>query len=219
MSFSNTFLSAILAMIFCVCPLTPLIASAETGESTVSESYGQRDGVANIEKEPDTEPEARPETSSIGLGFWDFAKMAGAFLFVIFLLYAVLRFVNKKSKGYQQGSIVVNLGGTSLGGSKSIQLVKIGGDIYIIGVGEDVRLLSKVENEADIRDLLNRHNDQTEQMMAPTDIISKFISKKKENKNGEKAFADQLKQQIQQMSDSRKQARKQVQKKVDENRE
>ncbi|MFK4998000.1 hypothetical protein ACI2OX_13070 [Bacillus sp. N9] len=49
------------------------------------------------------------------------AKMIGSLLFVIALLYLLLKFVNKKSAAFQQNKIVQNMGGTSLGGNRSIK--------------------------------------------------------------------------------------------------
>ena len=66
--------------------------------------------------------------------------MIGALIFVIAILYFLLKFVNKKNQSYQQNRIVQHLGGTSLGANRSVQIVKAGKQILILGVGEDVKL-------------------------------------------------------------------------------
>ena len=66
------------------------------------------------------------KTNSVGLSFWDFLRMIFAMIFVVALLYFVLRFIGKKTKSYQKANFIENLGGTGLGGNRSVQLVKVG---------------------------------------------------------------------------------------------
>ncbi len=61
------------------------------------------------------------------------------------ILIFVLRFLNKRNQNYQQNSVIRNLGGHSVGAQKSVQLLQIGNQIYVVGVGEDVQLLKEID--------------------------------------------------------------------------
>ena len=57
------------------------------------------------------------------------------------------------------------MGGTGLGGNRSIQLVKVGDRILIVGVGEDIQLLTEIKDEAERNQLLDEYNQKIEQMI------------------------------------------------------
>ena len=52
-------------------------------------------------------------TSSVGLTLWDFVKMIFATVFVVGLLYFVLKFVNKKGRLFKSTQLIENLGGNN----------------------------------------------------------------------------------------------------------
>lgn len=79
-----------------------------------------------------------------------YVRVVLAFAFVVGLLYVLAKFVNQKRHGFSDAKLMRNLGGVSVGQQKSIQLISIGGRYYIIGVGEDVRLLKEIETEEEI---------------------------------------------------------------------
>src|SRR5690606_15758640 len=79
------------------------------------------------------EPTSRDESTNVGLNAWDFIKMIFATIFVIALLYFLLKFINKRSKQYKSTQLVENLGGTTLGTNRSVQLIKVGEHILVVG--------------------------------------------------------------------------------------
>ena len=196
-------------------------AEEEKKDSTVLEEYEKDSpGTKQEAKTGNTGEEAentgREMESADSLGFFDFFRMIAGFLFVIALLYIVLRFINKKSKAYQKGSTIKNLGGTSLGSNKSIQLVKIGGRIFIVGVGENVQLLAEITNEDEVQDILGDYNADAESMLKPADLLSKLYQNRKEAKESGHplSFQEQLKKQLSEMKNNREQLRQEVEKKV-----
>ena len=90
----------------------------------------------------DTVETEKTETSSQGdslsVTAFDFIKMFIALGFVLFLVYFLLKFVTKRNRIFQQGQSVMNLGGTNLGQNKSIQVVKVGKRVLVVGVGESI---------------------------------------------------------------------------------
>lgn len=168
------------------------------------------------QEEPLREREAIEETeigtsSAADFSFWDIFRMIASLLFVGALLYFLLKFLNKKNQVYQKGHIISNLGGTSVGSNKSIQIVKIGGKLYIVGVGENVQLLSEITDPEEIERMLKDHNEAIESMLKPSDFLTKM---KNIRGNSEKdvSFIDQFKKQLNDMSVTRKQLKNELQK-------
>ena len=112
---------------------------------------------------PDTTPSAAEmESPSAAVGFnaWDYIKMMLAFSVVIVLLFLVLRFLKKQTQQVQQNALMQNLGGVSVGQQKSIQLVKVGNKMMLIGVGDNVQLLREVTDEDEVAELQAIHESQ-----------------------------------------------------------
>lgn len=77
-----------------------------------------------------------------------------ALAFVIVLIILVIRFLATRNQLWSRAGAIRHLGGIGIGQHKSVQLVQIGSKLYVLGVGNDIRLLDKVEDPADIRDIL-----------------------------------------------------------------
>ena len=83
-----------------------------------------------------------------------------AFVVVIILLFLVLKFLKKQTQQVQQNALMQNLGGVSVGQQKSIQLVKVGHKMMVIGVGDNVQLLREVTDAEEIAELEAIHSSQ-----------------------------------------------------------
>ena len=92
----------------------------------------------------------RPNKTAVGLSAWDYIKTLFALVFVVGLLFGLLKFVNRKNRMYDKNRLMKNMGGISLGQHKSIQLVVIGETYYLIGVGDDIRLLKEITDPEEI---------------------------------------------------------------------
>lgn len=188
-------------------------AYAENLNQSVKDMYQQPKSTTTDQKQPNAKTGVNVVSpSSVGLTFWDFLRMVFVMIFVVALLYFVLRFISKKTKSYQKANFIENLGGTSLGNNRSIQLVKVGDRVLIVGVGEDIQLLTEIEDEAERKQLLVEYNQKMEQIIQPSDIFSKLKNKWSKPKSSIHSFSSELKNQLDQM----KQNRKQLTKKLDE---
>lgn len=209
-------------MIICLAILTTLNfhtpVLADESNKMVNELWEEPSEIevdeAQVDEGENIDVNETAETSSAGFTFTDFIRAVGATLFVIVLLLFLLKFINKKSRAYQNGSLIKNLGGTALGSNKSIQIVKIGDRIYIVGVGENVQLLKEITEQEELNQILEEYNHSIEQSLVSSDFISKLLQRKKENKNDDGSFTEQLKRQIEELKYNRKQLRKELQKKV-----
>lgn len=107
------------------------------------------------EKEADQE-EVIPEVKNTGAMIFDIIKMVFALFLVLGLIYLLIKFLNKRNKLFHQVKALENLGGISVGQNKSIQIVRIGSKIYLIGVGENVEMLQEITDEEVKSELLNK---------------------------------------------------------------
>ncbi|WP_396898368.1 flagellar biosynthetic protein FliO [Niallia taxi] len=158
-------------------------------------------------------------TGDVGLTFWDFLKMIFATLFVIALLYVVLRFINKRNHVYKSSQIIENLGGTALGANRSIQIVKVGKRLLVVGVGENIQLIKEIEEEEEYTSIIKDYNEKMEQLIQPSDIVTKVMKGVKNypnQKHKKEDFASHLKKQLQEVSNGRKEIMKELKKRGSE---
>ncbi|WP_203362315.1 flagellar biosynthetic protein FliO [Bacillus sp. REN10] len=155
----------------------------------------------DIDKKEQKQSYKEDENSqAVGLSIWDFVKMIGALAFVVGLIYVLLRFVNQKSRSYQKTKLIQHIGGTPLGGNRSVQIVKVGDRLLVLGVGEDIQLLKEISDQEEYDRFLQQYNDQMDQMLQPKDMVSNVINKwtsdrKNTNEDQEKfkkVFEDKL---------------------------
>lgn len=111
----------------------------------------------------------------------DYVRTLLAFVFVIGLLIWLLRFLNKRSRSFDQNRLMTNLGGVALGQHKSIQLIKMGNSYFVVGVGENVQLLKEIDDPAEAADLLARYEELGSDVQKGliSQLYNRFFSKNK----------------------------------------
>ncbi|MCO0596833.1 flagellar biosynthetic protein FliO [Peribacillus butanolivorans] len=180
-------------------------ASAEDLDKTVKDGYEQPDDLKTDKSKDSQTTKQASNPEQVGITIWEFLRMIFATIFVVGLLYIILKFINKKSKSYQKANSVENLGGTSLGANRSVQLVKVGGRILVVGVGENIQLLKEIDNPEEYEQLMKDYNEKMDQMIQPgefaTKLKNKWLKKREIETN---SFSSEFKNQLDQMSDSRK---------------
>lgn len=134
---------------------------------------------------------------------WIFVKMILALAFVIALIYILLRFVNSKTKAAGDGRAVQNIGGVGVASNRSVQLVKVGDRILVVGVGDTVTLLKEIDEPKAVEQLAEESN------IAPMDGTFKKLKDFIKN-NGKKGkqppFAKILENRLKTIREERKQA-------------
>ncbi|CQR47687.1 Flagellar biosynthesis protein, FliO [Paraliobacillus sp. PM-2] len=111
-----------------------------------------------------------------------------ALLLIIGLIYGMLKFINKKNKLTSRPNIIKNLGGIPLGTNKSVQIIQIGDRLFVVGVGENIELLTEIKDE-ETKDTLFAEKT-TDNVVTPqiTKILGnafEHLSTKKEKKTDE----------------------------------
>ena len=157
------------------------------------------------------------EDSQVGVSFLDFVRMILATAFVAALIYFLLKFINKKSMVYKSSQLVENLGGTSLGANRSVQIVKAGNKLLIVGVGENIQLLKEIDDPEEYSQVIQEYNTKMEQLVQPSDIVTKLLKRaKKDGGNQRSEFSSLLKNQLNDMASGRKQMLEEIQRKGSE---
>lgn len=183
------------------------LAHAEQLNNSVKECMENPEECGKEEITTEEKTPVQQEGGTVGLTFWDFFKMILATIFTVGLLYVLLKFINKKSKVYNRSQIVENLGGTALGSNRSIQLIKVGNRILVVGVGENIQLLKEIDDSKEYSQIITEHNDKMEQLIRPSDIVTKVMKRAKQsegvNQNNPK-FSALLGQQLDEIKKGRR---------------
>lgn len=174
-------------------------------------------------KQAKTPIDSESESNRVGLTAWDFIKMIFATVFVIALLYFLLRYINKKSKTFKSTQLVENLGGTALGTNRSVQLIKVGNQILVVGVGENIQLLKEIGDSEEYNQIIADYNNRMDQLIQPSDIVTKVLQRVQSNKTNKNIgnspkFQSVLKQQLDEISKDRKKLYEEMEKKGSDER-
>ncbi|KMJ58649.1 hypothetical protein AB685_12290 [Bacillus sp. LL01] len=153
---------------------------------------------------PSQEEQVILEQKPPSVSIFDFVKMIFALLFVLALLYGALKLINSRNK-MDSGRSVENIGGTNLGNNKSLQLVKVGNSVLVVGVGDSINLLKEITDEEEREQLIQSYRDRSENMTINSDKISGLVKKFKETKKtkNHSAFSTLLQDQLGQLSKDR----------------
>ncbi|MCA0170561.1 flagellar biosynthetic protein FliO [Bacillus sp. RAR_GA_16] len=110
------------------------------------------------------EPSApQEEPAEVGANtniFFLLIKLVFYTIVVVGLIYLLIRFLSKRQQKLQHHSVFTPIGGTPLGNNKSVQMVKVGDSLYMIGVGDNVNLLKEIEDKDEVEHILSQAEDQ-----------------------------------------------------------
>ncbi|MEQ2526495.1 flagellar biosynthetic protein FliO [Bacillaceae bacterium CLA-AA-H227] len=173
--------------------------------------------------EKETDDGTVQENTTVGITAWDIIKMIFATIFVIALLYFLLKYINKKSHGYKDSQLIQNIGGAPLGANRSVQMIKVGERVLVVGVGENIQLLKEIEDEAEVRQIIEDYNNKMEQLISPSDIVTKVLQRTKslnvfEKEKENTSFSSVLKSQLDKISKDRKKLYDEMEKKGSDER-
>lgn len=74
-------------------------------------------------------------------------------LILIGLIFLLVKFLSQRSKSFSTHRAMNHLAGIQLAHSKSLQLVEVGNCVYLVGVGEDVKLIDKISDPDEIEQI------------------------------------------------------------------
>lgn len=136
-----------------------------------------------------------------------------ALLVVIGLIVLVIKFLSSRSRSWGVNRTLRSLGGVTLGQNKSLQVVEVAGRLYVVGVGDEISLLDKIEDPETVASIIAMMNDQTAKAWNPQ-TVTELWNKLKNRGNAESDsteawhagdFQDMLKDKLKRQSDHKSQ--------------
>lgn len=171
-------ISIFLLAIFLIGSLPIVTLADDNPAKSVSDWYlkdkDNEEDIPNVNEEEEPAADRTQDGAAVGLSWWDYTKTLLALLFVVGLLLALLKFINRKNRMFDQHRLMKNVGGLSLGQQKSIQLVIIGDSYYLIGVGDEVRLLKEITNPEEIAALKSYFDE--DELQSPPGLVNKLLT-------------------------------------------
>ncbi|NHN28371.1 flagellar protein [Paenibacillus sp. S3N08] len=112
-------------------------------------SFASGEAGASSSQQPNSTPEFTYTGVSTSETMWMVVQVIFFLIIIIGLFFLIIKFLSRKNKTLF-GRSLRSLGGVPLGPNKSIQVVEIGHSLYIVGVGDNIQLLEKVDNEEEV---------------------------------------------------------------------
>ncbi|WP_144700759.1 flagellar biosynthetic protein FliO [Fictibacillus phosphorivorans] len=138
--------------------LVPFSVQAE-GSSSGKSVY---DTINNSDQKGEKEAPAdnSPVSSESESTFMMLVKLVFMLGIVLAILFFVLRFIQRKSVSFQDGKNLQSLGGIGIGQNRSVQLIKTGNSVLVVGVGDSVTLLKEITDEVEVQMMLDQRPSQ-----------------------------------------------------------
>lgn len=112
-----------------------------------------------------------------------FGKLVFALAIIIALIYLFVRFIGKRTRSFSTNHSLQNIGGVPLGTNRSIQIVKVGERLLIVGVGDTIQLLKEIDDKKEIELILKDTEGNFDRLETPlTKTFDKFGQLLKKNK-------------------------------------
>lgn len=130
---------------------------------------------------------------------------------IIALIILLVRFLGKRNRYLSQSHAIRTLGAIGLGPNKSLQVIEIGGSVYLVGVGEDISLVDKISNPDEVASLVQAFEHEGMELAGLSSTLSGLISRfRKEPPREEEeldgvAFHEVFQSQLRKMPDRKRQ--------------
>ncbi|MFQ3543320.1 flagellar biosynthetic protein FliO [Halobacillus rhizosphaerae] len=177
------------------------------GCASQSDDAGKEDG--NEKKEGVISSSSSREDQTAPL-IWSIVRLVFVLILVLALIYGLLKFFNSKNKLMNRNRTMENLGGMNLAPNRSIQAVRIGTQVFILGVGDSVEIITEITNEETKEHLLNREEGNLDQVFGMKKWLTKFNKKDRQPKDHSSTvqFQQMFEKQLNEMKEKRKEWKK-----------
>lgn len=128
------------------------------------------------------DPTAEDDKPVIGTNIGYYVWVIVALMIVIGLILLVIKFLASRNRGWGTSRALRSLGGIPLGQNKSLQVVELAGRVYVVGVGEDITLLDKIDDPQLAESILaaiEQQNGRSFSSPTITDFLSRFRKSEK----------------------------------------
>ncbi|AIQ47851.1 flagellar protein [Paenibacillus sp. FSL R7-0273] len=101
---------------------------------------------------------------------------------IVVIIVLLIRFLGRRNQTLMSGQSIRTLGAAGMGPNKSVQILEIGGSLYLIGVGENITILDKITDPAEVALIVSRFEDQA---AGQNNFLMPLLSKVKAKMRGE----------------------------------
>lgn len=140
----------LLSLMVIIAPFKPIVGFAAQSNPSIQDCI---DNPKLCDDNTKKKTQDISEVKSSKITFLDYVKMIFSFGIVIGLLYLVLYWIKRNGKSFSKNNVIHSIGGTSVGSNKSVQILKIGNSLYVVGVGEDITLLKEINDQEEIQSI------------------------------------------------------------------
>lgn len=180
---------------------------AEGTDGDAVEADGNAESVTETDSDSEMMRENDPLTEGDSINVFSLLiKILFSLGLIILLIYGMVRFLAVRNRHFQKGSVFANLGGIALGQNKSLQLIKVGSSLYLVGVADQIQLIRHIDNPEEIEELMEMIRQQ-QQVQYPS--LPKFLDLgrfRRENRGEEDRFESILEQKLSQLKQQRAQS-------------
>jgi flagellar protein FliO/FliZ len=159
--------------------------------------------------------ESTPPEVGSNIGADDFLasiiKVILALIVIIGIFFLIIKLLSQKNARWFGNRSIKLLGGIQLGQNKSLQVMELGSSLYVIGVGENVKLIDKIDDPEEVILILDSFHQQdfssNRGMFSVKEWFGKMNKTKQVNENSEMdeaSFQNIFNSKIKTMSDRKK---------------
>jgi flagellar protein FliO/FliZ len=172
---------------------------------TVANLFDKEDDqVGNEEKEKSESITQHDETNSNSeQPFLLVLKIFFYTILIIGMIYGLRKLLVFQQKKLQPNQLFQNLGGTQLGPNKSLQLVKVGRTVYLLGVAEQISLIKELQDPDEILQLESKVEEETFIPKGIKELIQSKMNRKSQEDTTQSSFQQLLKQSLENQSTKR----------------
>lgn len=130
------------------------------------------------DKKSEEQPVTTPETEERSL----FSVLGSLLLYTVLivgLIYGLIKFLASRQRSLSNTGVVKVLGASSLGAQKSVQVIQVGDQVLVVGVGEDISLLTEITDEQQ-KELLLATEVPATQLAPFQEMLQKSMKEQKE---------------------------------------
>lgn len=122
----------------------------------------------------------QPDYQQIGsdINIWsNLITVIVVLVIIIILIVLLIRFLGKRNRYLSQSRSIRTLGAVGLGPNKSLQVIEVGGNVYLVGVGEDISLVDKISDPEQVALLHQSFAEEGAEFPSLASVIGNFVSR------------------------------------------